>query len=298
MIVDIENLSQALERQAGITLSDGPVESVGGGSINRAYRVPSAAGPVFVKINASSALSMLEAEAAGLVALQGANAVRVPAVLATGLAGDVAYLALEWIGLGAKHPTAERELGRRLAQQHRVTSTSFGWDRDNTIGSTPQVNVPSEHWLGFFREQRLRYQLDLAARHGLPAPVVAQATTALARLDEILGDHRPRPSLLHGDLWGGNWGADAAGMPVIFDPAVYYGDRETDLAMTYLFGGFGRAFYAAYAAEWPLPAGAERRVDVYNLYHLLNHFNLFGAGYLQAVRAAIDKLGRAVEVRR
>ena len=296
--MDIEDLSEALERHAGLTLSDGPVQSVGGGSINRAYRVPSVDGPVFVKINASSALGMLEAEAVGLEALRGANAVRVPAVLGVGLAGEVAYLALEWIGLGAKGPTAERELGRRLAQQHRVTSTTFGWDRDNTIGSTPQVNAPSEHWLVFFRERRLRYQLDLAARNGLPSPVVADAATALARLDRILGDHRPRPSLLHGDLWGGNWGADAAGMPVIFDPAVYYGDRETDLAMTQLFGGFGSAFYAAYEAEWPLPAGAERRVDVYNLYHLLNHFNLFGAGYLQAVRAAIDQLERAVEVRR
>lgn len=293
-LLGFDSLNEVLQRSAGIVLRDGPAEPLGGGSINHAYRVPSSDGPLFVKINVPSALSMLEAEAAGLEALRRAQAVSVPSVIAVGVAGDAAYLVLEWLELGPKSAATERSLGRCLARLHRVTSMAFGWDRDNTIGSTVQVNAPSEDWLAFFRERRLRYQLDLAERNGLPSQVTASGMTLLENLDGLLGDHRPRPSLLHGDLWGGNWGASRDRVPVIFDPAVYYGDREADLAMTRLFGGFGGAFYEAYEAEWALPVGWERRSDLYNLYHLLNHFNLFGKAYVEPVRASIGKLARAL----
>jgi fructosamine-3-kinase len=240
---------------------------------------------------------MFEAEALGLAALEKIEAVRVPRVFAVGTVGDAAYLALEWIEFAAKSAEAEAELGRGLALQHRSTSTTFGWSRDNTIGSTPQLNRPCTDWPAFLRERRLRYQLDLAGRNGLPSSILGRGLSLLEQLDEFLGDHRPTPSLLHGDLWGGNWAATRAGVPFIFDPAVYYGDREADIAMTRLFGGFGDAFYAAYEAEWPLPASSERRVDLYNLYHLLNHFNLFGAGYLEAVQASIGRLERGARER-
>jgi fructosamine-3-kinase len=152
------------------------------------------------------------------------------------------------------------------------------------------VNTWCDDWLTFFREHRLRFQLELAERNGYGGRLQDAGSRLLPRLDALLGEHRPAPSLLHGDLWGGNAGADPGGAPVIFDPAVYYGDREADLAMTRLFGGFSREFYTAYEKEWPLPAGASARVDLYNLYHVLNHLNLFGTGYLGQAQAIIDRL--------
>jgi len=263
---------------------------VGGGSISRAYKIDSEQGPLFIKVGPPSALAMFEAEGAGLEALANADAVRVPGVVAVGSDLDLAYLVTEWIDFDQKTRAAERSLGHALALQHRTTRPGPGWIRDNTIGSTPQINTPQSDWLTFFSERRLRYQLSLAERNGLPAATAAGIETLLDGAPALFSGHEPAASLLHGDLWGGNWGATVDGTPVIFDPAVYYGDREADLAMTRLFGGFGSEFYAAYAEAWALPPGWERRVDFYNLYHLLNHFNLFGGGYLPSVQGALDKL--------
>lgn len=284
-------LNEELQRSSGVRLR-GDAEAVRGGSINRAFKAQSDSGPVFVKLSAPSGLDMFEAEAAGLDTLARAHAVRVPDVVAVGAVADAAYLVLEWIDFGPKTPVAERSLGRALALQHRGTRAEFGWNRDNTIGSTPQLNAPLGDWPTFFCERRLRYQLELADRNGLPAATRARVEQLVDRAAALFGEHDPEASLLHGDLWGGNWGAMADGTPVIFDPAVYYGDREADLAMTRLFGGFSSAFYDAYAQEWPLAPGWERRSELYNLYHLLNHFNLFGAGYLDSVRGALDGLLR------
>ena len=206
-------------------------------------------------------------------------------------AGRVAYLALEWIEFGGRTAGAERRLGTGLAIQHRCLAERFGWHRHNTIGATPQRNTRSADWIEFLRRERLGFQLDLASGHGLPDDLLARGRRLLAGLEAFFPGHRPEPSLLHGDLWSGNWGADARGVPYIYDPAVYHGDREADLAMTRLFGGFGSDFYAAYEHEWPLDPGWEGRVDLYNLYHLLNHFNLFGAGYLGGVADAMTRLG-------
>lgn len=284
-------LAAELQGRCAIRLLGDP-EAVGGGSINRAFKVLSEQGPLFLKLNTPSALGMFEAEAAGLEVLAQAGAVRVPAVVAAGAVADAAYLILEWIDFGTKSEAAERSLGADLASQHRVTRSEFGWDRDNTIGSTPQVNTRAGDWLTFFCERRLRYQLALAVRNGLPAATVADVERLLDGVAVLFDAYEPEASLLHGDLWGGNWGVTTDGAAVIFDPAVYYGDRETDLAMTRLFGGFGNAFYDAYTQAWPLAPGWERRVELYNLYHLLNHFNLFGAGYLASVQGALAKLLR------
>ena len=171
-----------------------------------------------------------------------------------------------------------------------MTAPRFGWHRDNTIGATPQSNAWTDDWARFFAERRLGYQLDLALEQGHSGQLIERGRRLCAPLDALLLDHRPVPSLLHGDLWGGNWAADESGQPVVFDPAIYFGDREADLAMTRLFGGFGRAFYDAYQSAWPLEAGADLRFDLYNLYHVLNHLNLFGGGYRGQAETLIEQL--------
>lgn len=245
---------------------------------------------MFVKIAAKQRLLMLEAEAAGLEELRRANGVRVPRVLAAGSCEGGAYLALEWIDLVAGSPASAARLGEQLARQHQVGVSKFGWNRDNFIGSNPQVNTQQQHWPDFFRERRLRYQLDLAAQNRFGGHLQRRGAQLLEHMHKLFTDHRPAASLLHGDLWGGNWGTDSSGSPVIFDPAVYYGDRETDLAMTRLFGGFGADFYRSYSAVWPLDAGAAARIPLYNLYHVLNHLNLFGADYLRQAESMIESL--------
>jgi protein-ribulosamine 3-kinase len=233
---------------------------------------------------------MFETEAAGLEELRAAGAVRVPRVLALGEAADRAYLALEWLELGVPATSAAAAFGAQLARQHRHTAPAFGWHRDNTIGSTPQWNAWSDDWMLFFRERRLRYQLELARPGDPGGRLQRRGAELLERMPAFFVHHRPAASLLHGDLWGGNWGVDAEGRPVMFDPAVYYGDREADIAMTRLFGGFGAGFYAAYHREWPLPPEAEIRMTLYNLYHVLNHLNLFGGGYGRQAESMIDSL--------
>jgi fructosamine-3-kinase len=243
-----------------------------------------------VKVAARARWPLLEAEAAGLRELAGAAALRVPNVLAVGVAGSQAFLALQWIDFRAASSRTEARLGEQLARQHRVTAPGFGWNRDNTIGASPQHNAWIDDWARFFAERRVGFQLDLAVQQGQSGRLIDRGRSLCERLDVLLRGHHPVPSLLHGDLWGGNWAADEAGRPVVFDPAVYFGDREADLAMTRLFGGFGRAFYDAYESAWPLEAGSMLRFDLYNLYHVLNHLNLFGGGYRGQAEALIDRL--------
>ncbi len=233
----------------------------------------------FRKTGPESSLDMFQAEADGLAELRAAAEVRVPEVIDCGVSDGSSYIVLERLRLESASRKVEQRFGEQLAALHRHTQESFGWYRDNTIGPTPQINTLCDDWLTFFGEHRLRYQLDLAADKGYGADVTEPGGRLLERLPALLGDHTPDASLLHGDLWGGNWGS-VAGEPVIFDPAVYYGDRESDIAMTMLFGGFGKAFYEAYEASWPMGPGHETRLKLYQLYHVLNHLNLFGRSYL------------------
>lgn len=265
------------------------VSELAGGCINRVLRVGDGARSFLVKTNSADALAMFDAEARGLAELAAAGAVRIPEVYWSGVRGGRAMLFLEYIELVAPDAQARRRLGSALARMHRVRETCFGWDIDNFIGSTPQCNAWCGDWVEFLRENRLRPQLELAARNG-HARLESRGGRLLERLGELFAGHLPPPSLLHGDLWSGNVAADGRGQPVLFDPAVYYGDREVDLAMTELFGGFGADFRDAYEAEWPLDAGYESRKDVYNLYHVLNHLNLFGGGYAAQAQAIVDRL--------
>lgn len=284
-------LGAKLSATLGVRVEPQPSGRVQGGCINECYQWGCASGPLFVKVAEAARLGVFEAEAVGLQELASAAAVRVPRVLAAGIADEQAYLALEWIDLGTGSASASQgRLGTELARQHRKTAARFGWRRDNAIGSTPQINAWSDSWPEFFRDARLRHQLRLAEENGFGGRLQEGGAALLERIGDFFADHHPGPSLLHGDLWGGNAGVDANGTPVIFDPAVYYGDRETDLAMTRLFGGFSSSFYTAYEAAWPLPPSARSRVDLYNLYHVLNHLNLFGGGYLRQAESIIDGL--------
>ena len=233
---------------------------------------------------------MLLAEADGLAALAVCGEVRVPHVLAAERHGSGAYLLMEWLDFGAKTAAAAAQLGERLVRQHQCCGERFGWRRNNFIGATPQFNAPSPDWVDFFREHRLGFQLRLAAENGHRGRLQERGALLLERLPAFFGNYRPQPSLLHGDLWGGNWGVLLSGEPVIFDPAVYYGDREAELAMTELFGGFPPEFYAAYNAVWHLDAGYGVRRGLYNLYHVLNHLNLFGGNYLPQAERLIGDL--------
>jgi fructosamine-3-kinase len=281
------------DRGALAAAIDRPVHSlqpIGGGDHRRAYRVETNTGPLFLKCAAGEGEQDFAAEAAGLEALAEARAIRIPKVLAFGSAAGFAFLALEWIDFSTADRACEHRLGAGLAQLHQMSGPGFGWDRDNTLGATPQINGWHGDWAGFFAEQRLGVQLDLARSNGAERDLLARGERLRERLPAFFQDYRPQPALLHGDLWGGNWAADASGEPVLFDPAVYYGDREADLAMTRLFGGFGSAFYSAYQAAWPLDAGAGARIALYNLYHVLNHFNLFGGSYAGQALRMIDAL--------
>ena len=292
------NLTQAtheLQRNTGIEADPAEATAVGGGSISQAYRVPSSQGPLFVKLNHAAGLAMFEAEADGLMALKDGGALAVPAVHCVGSVEETAYLFLHWLDLEPKSQAAERALGRGLARQHRISGEQFGWRRDNVIGSTHQPNDPNDNWIDFLRDRRLGFQLGLAAENGLPLADQEMGAALLGGLEKFFGGEAPAPSLLHGDLWSGNWGSTTSDVPYVFDPAVYFGDREADLAMTRLFGGFSPVFYDSYMTEWPLPSGWDTRVDLYNLYHLLNHFNLFGSGYLPQISSVLAQLSKHLD---
>ncbi|HET9105835.1 MAG TPA: fructosamine kinase family protein [Steroidobacteraceae bacterium] len=285
-----EAIAGEIGAQLGGVCAPEPEDAVSGGSINRCYRWRCGETTLFVKVADYRGAAGLAAEGAGLAMLADARAVRIPRVLARGTAGRSAFLALEWIDSRPAGRPAEHGLGERLAAQHRVTAAQFGLADDNFIGTTRQPNAWAAEWAEFFRERRLRHQLALAVQNGFGELLEKPGARLLESVDALLAGHRPQASLLHGDLWAGNWLADEREEPVIFDPAVYYGDRETDLAMTRLFGGFGRAFYDAYRDAAPLPAGHAVRAELYNLYHVLNHANLFGGGYARQARASIDRL--------
>ena len=232
---------------------------------------------------------MLDAERDGLARLAASGAVRTPSVLGHGTAGDISWLALEWLDLRPLVGDGFAALGRGLCDLHRFTAETFGLDRDNFIGATVQPNTQTSDWTEFLFEHRLGFQIDL-----LTARVNGFGPDNKARLraawQKRFPAYVPEPSLLHGDLWSGNTAMLTDGQPVIFDPATHFGDRECDLAMADLFGGFGAAFFDGYAEQWPLESGWEDRRRFYKLYHLLNHANLFGGHYVSASRRLIDEL--------
>lgn len=289
------NLPQALG--AKLKTIFGPVVEgapTGGGDISSAGRIELPDGRQgLVKWRSGPPAGLFTAESQGLERLRAARALRVPEVWAQDEeeAGSPAFIVLEWLGQATPGPKTGEALGQGLAALHRGAAETYGLDHDNFIGANPQPNTPHPNWLTFFREQRLGFQMKLAGENGyLPARRARQMEKLLARLDAWL-PARPPVSLLHGDLWGGNWLTTTEGEPALIDPAIYYGHRETDLAFTRLFGGFPPAFYAAYQESWPLDVGYEERQPLYNLYHLLNHLNLFGEAYGDRVDTILRRYG-------
>ncbi len=263
--------------------------SLGGGCICEAYCIGGEDGRrYFVKLHAAGGSDMFSAELDGLTALASAKALRVPEPVCMGTTGGGAYLVMEFIAFGgrADHP----RLGRELAVLHQRCQGQFGWFRDNMIGATVQSNTVDTDWVRFLARQRFGVQLDLAKTNGAGAKLLDAGARLVERLDEFFPAYSPAASLLHGDLWSGNYGFDSGGAPVVFDPAVYFGDRESDLAMTELFGGFAPSFYAAYNEAWPLDPGYSVRKQLYQLYHVLNHFNLFRGSYQAQARSMMGRL--------
>jgi fructosamine-3-kinase len=269
-------------------------ESVSGGCIHTALclRGEDGSGKTkhFAKLAGLDRAPLLAAEAEGLAALRIAGALRVPTTIARGSDEETAWLILEWLDLVPLGPASGAKLGKALAAQHRIKQGRFGWATDNFIGASPQVNGWSEDWLAFWREKRIHAQLRMAMANRYPSKMIDRGERLLTDCDAFFRTHKPVPSLLHGDLWGGNASALADGTPVVFDPAAYCGDREADLAMTELFGGFPKDFHAAYRNAWPLDDGYTVRRDFYNLYHLLNHANLFSGGYVRQSEQSIERL--------
>lgn len=285
----IERLCQHLSRHLGTHVDVEREVAVGGGSINDCYRLDTNAGRFFVKVNSADRFpSMFEAEADGLKRLGAANVIRIPRVIAYGEDHDDGYLLLEHIRTGLKTGAFWEDFGRSLARLHGKTDPRSGLERDNYIGPLKQTNTPYERWDEFFIHCRLEPQVKMARdRQRLGMGDVLRFERLYMRMASFFPDEPP--ALLHGDLWTGNFLCDQDNRPVLIDPAVYFGHREMDIAMTRLFGGFEPTFYVAYNDEWPMEQGWEERAELCNLYPLLVHVNLFSGGYADQVRTTLGR---------
>ncbi len=267
---------------------------VSGGDINEAFVLTLSDGrKVFLKENANIPDDFFAAEAKGLRALSASGVLAVPRVLAKGSREEGLFLLLSYVGAGARKKDFYYDFGRRLALLHKADTASFtsgkrfGFSSDNYIGASRQINTPTDSWTDFFRQYRLKPQFESAWEY-FDRSAKKKIDSLLEHLENRLEEPQ-YPSLLHGDLWSGNYMVSEDGDPVLIDPAVYVGNREADLAMTQLFGGYPDAFYAGYAEEAGIPYGFENRCDLYNLYHILNHLNLFGSAYLHSAHSIINK---------
>lgn len=262
---------------------------VSGGCINACFRFETDKQVFFLKHNQTDAFpGMFEAEARGLTLLSQNVGLKVPEVLTEGTAGDQSFLLLEWLDECPGSEAFERSLGPGLAQQHKISNPSFGLDHENYIGSLRQTNTATDDWVDFFYLRRLSPMRQMAFDQKLLDRADLQAFERMAKaLPEIIPNEKP--ALLHGDLWSGNKMPVGNGMAAVFDPAVYFGHREVDLAMTKLFGGFGAAFYDAYSESFPLEPGWELRVAIHNLYPLLVHLILFGRSYYSDIASTLKR---------
>ncbi|NKI36190.1 fructosamine kinase family protein [Wenzhouxiangella sp. XN79A] len=282
--------TETLARALGLPANAVRLRPLGGAGATSTFRLDGPDGARFVKGARREFDDPLVSEADGLQRLAEPACLRIPRFHDLLETGGETWLVLEWLDLRPLTTAAARSLGRTLAEHHRsAVAERHGLERDNRIGATPQVNTPTEDWTEFLFRHRIGALIERLAEAGTGFD---PGTTDRLReaWQRDFADHRPVPSLLHGDLWGGNAGMLADGTPVVFDPAVHHGDRECDLAMAALFGGFGAAFFQAYDATWPLEPGWQRRRAFYQLYHVLNHALLFGGAYLDDARRRIAAL--------
>ena len=288
-------IERAIREAAGESFSLRDCEPVTGGCIHRALRVADGATRYFVKLGPAETQAMFEAEADGLAAIRASDTMRTPATVAIAAHDGYACLVLEHLDMEAvRTPEHGERFADALARMHATQGERFGWHRDNFIGSTPQSNTPYDNWALFFVRERLRPQFQRARALGFTGELQRAGERLMDRVPALFLDYRPKPALLHGDLWHGNAGIDAGGEPVLFDPAVHYGDRESDLAMSELFGGFPTRFYSTYRTVAGLDSDFESRKPLYSLYHLLNHLNLFGRQYLRECERVAIRLEQAL----
>jgi len=268
-----------VQRQLGEVLR---FQTVGGGCINHGGKLETRNGTYFLKWNSATQYKgMFKAERSGLALLRDTHTLHIPSVVLLDENIDYQWIVMEWVEARPKLKDYWKVLGEQLARLHQHTHSAFGLDHDNYIGSLPQRNEPRHSWVEFFVHERLQPQLR---KVNPPPRLQKQFEQLYAKLPQLMPEERP--SLLHGDLWSGNLMTNARGLPCLIDPAVYYGHREAELAFTKLFGGFADGFYDAYANTWALQNEFEGRVDVYNLYPLLVHANLFGGGYRSRCRVS------------
>jgi protein-ribulosamine 3-kinase len=283
-----KHIEQQITQYRGREFSILQRDNIGGGSINNAFRISDGKDSYFVKTNRHTLAYMFEAEARALNELAKTDTIKVPRPISCGISGSESYSILCWLDLSGKPNGAL--FGRKLAQLHDCKNDSFGFYIDNTIGATPQLNQWSNDWVDFWKKQRLGYQLELCRKNALGHRLYDLGSNLLQQCEAFFASYKPQPSLLHGDLWSGNWAGNGNGEPVIFDPACYYGDREAELAMMELFGHPGQQFFAAYQESYTLDAGYKIRKVFYNLYHILNHANMFGAAYAMQAENMIESL--------
>ncbi len=282
------SIEEAISRSTAEEFQTDKSSSLSGGSISRSQCITGKDGRKFFSKENELAFSVFfETEAIALRQIEDTHTIRVPKVISVGKTSSESFLVLEFIEEGSASASGQELMGKQLACMHKTEQPFFGWIKDNCIGSTPQPNPRSENWVDFYRKHRLQHQLQLAAQRGRSFD---KAEKLLLNLEYFFESYNPQPSLLHGDLWGGNASQDSSGNPFIFDPATYYGDREADIAFTYMFGGFSSSFYQGYIKEFPLDEGFGMRKALYNLYHELNHFNLFGGGYASSAQSSINQL--------
>ena len=284
-----EQLITQIESYTGKTFSLQKSRSVAGGCINHAVSIETGDEKFFIKFNTANLVEMFNAEAAGLKELAKAAAIKVPAVIASGCDQQQSWLILQHLQFAHGSADASELAGRQLAQLHHFTQAQHGWHQNNFIGSSPQINPRHDSWIDFWKQARLGYQLNLARQKSFSGKVIQLTERLILDCDPLI-NHQPAASLLHGDLWSGNLAYSPQGQPVIFDPAVYYGDHETDLAMTELFGGFSSRFYRAYQEIMPISPDYRVRKQLYNLYHILNHMNIFGGGYGSQAAGMAERL--------
>jgi protein-ribulosamine 3-kinase len=274
----LDTIAKGLSEIMGESISLEWVRNLPGGDINYAAHIRCENRNWFLKYHTNAPKGMFAGEANALTEIVDQDRIKAPRPIIHGNHGNIDWLVLEFIELSSSGSAAQ--FGEELAALHTVTREQFGWSQNNYIGTTPQINTYCDDWGHFWRDYRLKPQLELVHKAGHEGRVLSLGEQLLEHVDQLMDGHQPAASLLHGDLWAGNKAFTTDGKPVIFDPASYYGDREADIAMTQLFGGFGKEFYSAYQAHSPLPDGYQLRRDLYNLYHMLNHLNLFGRGYL------------------
>jgi protein-ribulosamine 3-kinase len=268
---------------------------VGGGDINSAYHLRTQNNKnYFIKINHLALMDMFIAEFEALNELKKCDSIRTPRPICYAQLDSQCFIAMEYLPL--QHQGNHFQFGQSLAKMHKISQPQFGWKRDNTIGSTVQNNYQCDNWVDFWKNQRLIPQFELLYQKGHQDLFKNKAEQLLSSLDYFFQGHQPVASLLHGDLWSGNYAFDDNGNGVIFDPALYYGDRETDLAMTELFGGFSSDFYKGYQEEISLADNSitnyKHRKPMYNLYHILNHANLFGGSYIHQALSMMEHLNK------